>query len=536
MELYEGFSVRVVREDSDIYIIFPRIITFKRDEIFSILVDYKSNGYTAGLTEILSEKYEFTITNEATEHVAAIFYEENERHGEYELLKEEVYDVSYEVNTALETAVVPFDEEDCKSFAQCPQREKTFFPYLGWRVYQCLPGGHRHYEIQEGQLQEIIDLYSSDAGILAFNIEGIMFSKNTGKGTEKEDEEASVDDTDLKEIVSAQGHGFSEKYILVADASYPALKMECNSILEAQIMLVKHREAEGNIRQGGNLFLGDEYVGWIDERGDFHDRKLPEGKYRSLHGVIHESSNSYPEYVEIDSVHYMRLSVMEYEIFCTQMDGNNRYESGYPDKDAALYYSVEEQYMYPAKSILGQKWTELDKDMFDLFFVRGNGEVDFLFSEEILRIRAALAIQDNCVLDDERHVWILMDQANENLVFSTMFHAFMYHKKLFQYDMYPIYQEKFTESDLMRIARIKSEIAEMENTKQKDGSYHIQVSQMDAVLELIRKAEEMGGKKSHDEIIVDEFQEIITLKRYVEEIKINSTFAAGVIYEDEKLL
>lgn len=536
MELYEGFSVRVVREDSDIYIIFPRIITFKRDEIFSILVDYKSNGFTAGLEEILSEKYEFTITYEATEHVAAVFYEKSVRHGEYELLKEEVYDVPYEVNTALETVVVPFDEEDCKNFRQCLQRGKSFFPYSGWRVYQCLSDGHRHYEIQEGQLQEIIDLHSSDEEISAFNIEGIMFRKDIDNGTEKENEEVFVDDMDLKEIVSDQGHDFGEKYILVADASYPALKMECNSILEAQIMLVKHREAEEDIPHGGNLFLGDEYVGWIDERGDFHDRKLPEGRYRRLHGVIHESSDSYPEYIEIDSVHYMRLSVMEYEIFCTQMDGNNRYESDYPDKDAVLYYSVEEQYIYPAKNILGQKWTELDKDMFDLFFVRENREVDFLFSEEILRIRAALVIQDNYMLDDERHVWILMDQSSENLVFSTMFHAFMYHKKLFQYDMYPIYQEKFTEADLMRIARIKSDIAEMENTKQKDGSYHIQVLQMDAVLELIRKAEEMGGKMSHDEIIVDEFQEIITLKRYVEEIKINSTFAAGVIYEDEKLL
>ena len=542
MDLYKGFSIQIVRDDTNMYVVFPRIICFKRDEIFSILVDYKSNGHTAGIMDILSEKYSFTVTDTETDDVAAIFYENNGRYGECELIKTEVHDIPHKINTVMNVDSAPLADIDNKKCMECAKEyteEYKVISTVGWKVCTDMADGGKRYEIQTGQLQEIVDHLTSDTEILSFNIEGVLFSrKNTEEQTETDQDTGIPDDEmDLDHYVHSSEYGFHKKYTLIADASsYPPLKIECKSILEAQIALVKHCEEKRDIRYCGNLFLGDEYVGLIDKKGNFHDKVLPQGKYNSINGMIHENCGSYPEYVEVDSVHYMRLNVLEYEIFCMQMDENNRYESDYPDKDAALYYSVEEQYIYPASNILRQKWKSLDKDVFDLFFIRKNPQVDFLFSEEILRIRQALEIQDICVLDDEHHVWILLDPLEGNRAFATMFHAFMCHKRIFDYDQYPLYQKRLYEADMMRIEKLKGDIHDMENTRQNDGSYHLHVSQMDAVLELIRKAEELGGKKSHDEIIVNELQEIITLRRYVEEIKINSVITTGDIYENGELL
>lgn len=531
VKLYKGFSIRVVRNESDIYIVFPRIINFKRDDVLSVLVDYKSNGSMEGIIDVLSGKYKFFVTRRVAGNIAAVFYENNERYGECELQKEEVYDIPYEIHSDMEMSSVPFGDMEEEKFREYLGDMENDVFYAGFKVYICKRNAENRYEIADMNLQDIIDSVSSEEDVISFNIEGILFSqKNNEKGMET-GELFKIPE----EYIQNAEPVCDRKYILIVDASYPAIRIECNSILEAQIMLVKHREINRQSFNCGNLFLGDEYVGWIDENGDFHDKMLPEGRYNRLHGVLHESYDSYPEYVEIGSVHYMRLSVEEYELFCTQMDGNNRYVSDYQDKDAALYYSIEEQYIYPAESILRDTWTELDKETFDLFFIRENENMDFLFSEEILRIRAALEIKDICVLDNEQHVWILLND-DENRAFFTMFHAFMFLKKVFGYEFYSEFQQISIESEKARIEEIKKEINTMEKTRQDNGTYHIKISQLDAVLELVKKAEAMGGKRENGEIVLSELSEIITLERYVKEIKINSTFALGAIYENEELL
>lgn len=531
VKLYKGFSIRVVRNESDIYIVFPRIINFKRDDVFSLLVDYKSNGCTEEIIDVLSGKYKFAVTGVKPENIAAVFYENSERYGECELQKAEVYDVPYEIHSEMEMSSVPFEDTEEEKFRECQGNRERGGLYAGFRIVICKRDGTNRYETADKDLQEIIDFLSAEDDIVSFNIEGILFSeKNREKGRETD---AYLEIPE--EYIQNAEPVCDRKYILIADASYPAIRMECNSILEAQILLVKHHKINGQSSNCGNLFLGDEYVGWIDGNGDFHDRMLPEGRYNGLHGVLHESCDSYPEYVEIGSVHYMRLSVEEYELFCTQMDGNNRYVSDYPDKGAALYYSIEEQYIYPAESILRDTWTELDKDTFDLFFIRENRNLDFLFSEEILRIRTALEIRDICILDDGRHAFILLND-EENRAFSTMFHAFMFFKKVFAYEFYSEFQEIARESEKAHIEEIRKEINTMEKNRQDNGTYHIRISQLDAILELVKKAEAMGGRREHGEIVVSGLSEIITLERYVKEITVNSTFALGAIYENEELL
>lgn len=354
--------------------------------------------------------------------------------------------------------------------------------------------------------EKAFSLASQLPGVKKFNINGYLFMNET-----------------IKEMAMSPNQK-EKQYQVVVKTGYPSIKYTLPSVFECQKAFMSVLAAQDEADEvGGNVYWGDDYIGYIDQNGRFYDKELKMGIYSEARGTLKDPYDDFPQYIAINHAYYMLMRVKEYEVFMTQLQENERYTSTYEIKHRGLYFNAATLEVVPCENLLQQAYEVSTKEAFDRTYVLENQEINFLISDDILKIQEAVKRQNNLRLtgcEVKEGKWHVFGENETTEAFETFYDAVCFMAGDFEVADYALVLKRRKAETTKAYNMVKEKIEREIGATKREGIYYFDIPGLKEVLEKIEMAKKLAGEvnAASSEIGIQELQTALIfndfLKKY----------------------